>query len=607
MSVPISNIINYNTQLINLLSERKEELKNNRSTVESFKNHIANIIRTNLPNIGDVSLYLNSDFYLKSYYNQTFNMTDYIPSNEGELIKTSSNCVFTIGDCNFDGINKRIFTKLVKYYDSYDEEIETGETILFFEIIVNIIFNYLMSLPENEKFKDHITPMLNYGLILYKNGIKENSKGNLNYNELNYKNAEFSPYHPNIITRYTRSNYNKKARILITEAINSPLSIYEIFNMYMKEPDVENHQLLLRDVIRNSADLFEFIKHFGVNYGFVHRDLHSGNILYNHITKKLVLIDFGSSYFAKFVTTRNKTIDDNVDTAYNLLNYNMTFKDIGFPIRTPSVDLYLNMPFYFNYQSGIAGDKYFNVIFDLITYSLDIYIKTIYYIYNLLNENYDTFIENFSKIIKITPDGGDINNLLKYRYTFNTGGDMETLIDNYNDILDDYISTIEYESTKKHYKFLLEGLLYAALLINQRTYKRPIPVSGAHIRSNIIFETTLVVKRFDYTEFQFQLLDDVMSLHGDKLTNLSFLRNFIPIKRGGRGVTKSMSIQRDFNSRKSMSIQKDFKHFNSPKSNYDLFALKKELRPKYVTLEETSKAYENLYLAKTEIDILNKK
>jgi len=68
----------------------------------------------------------------------------------------------------------------------------------------------------------------------------------------------------------------------------------------------------MQDVIYNSFDFYNFLKYIGTIYGFMHNDLHTQN-------NKLVLIDFGRSYFAEFMT--DDEINNKVMCEFKKLNY----------------------------------------------------------------------------------------------------------------------------------------------------------------------------------------------------------------------------------------------------------------------------------------------
>lgn len=137
-----------------------------------------------------------------------------------------------------------------------------------------------------------------------------------------------------------------------------------------------------------SISLFIFIEkliQFGWNYGFVHNDLHTGNIIYDLDTEQFVIIDLGRAYFYNY----HLFTQDELSSIYTLLN-------------NESIPIY-NLNYYYSiikdkltFHVRTVEQKYINHVYLFILFDI---IGLLYYlhyfqipddIYSELNQLFDT-------------------------------------------------------------------------------------------------------------------------------------------------------------------------------------------------------------------------
>ena len=77
---------------------------------------------------------------------------------------------------------------------------------------------------------------------------------------------------------------------------------------------------IIYDIIYDFSYLYDYIEYLGINYGFLHNDLHFNNILIDKRTKKLTIIDFGRSSFGYFYNNTNQQLNKFILMNLNELN-----------------------------------------------------------------------------------------------------------------------------------------------------------------------------------------------------------------------------------------------------------------------------------------------
>jgi hypothetical protein len=558
----------YNSSILSLINNYKNEIftiNDNYVKINEYINKYFKIVEDKVTNSRFKSTLINNAFFCKSSVLLLSKFENYIPSNYGKLIVNSGNCSFTIADIKKEQESslKRMFIKVVDY------RIQEGFAgdLLILDVMAYIIFDKILSLHGNEKYR-HIIPKYEGCFLSYTKSNK------WNYKDLLHTNIE-SPYLDLNITNNTSSYYNSKCIIVITEAINNPYSILQIFQ--------EDNNILMKEVLLESCELYEFIKYIGVEYGFIHNDLHMGNVLYNPVIKKLVLIDFGRVSFCKYLKYYDEILNEKIMSDYKKLNYNNICETNSISINNYT-DLYKNEEIYDNNLSIGDDGRYFGVIYDLITYSMNIYVKTIYYSQKVLNDiDYNKFIDNFSKIISV--GFTLIDDLRSNKITILTTDTLDELITNFVDVRDNFINTIRCTNTKKHLTFLLEGLLYTSLLLHYKNHNS----TPLNIMNNRILYSHFHVLIQELPQFK-QYIEDNLRNYKSELSSDSFISLFISSSGGKNNDIKTMRTIRTIRNKipiKNIENTK-FSLFNI-KSNSKIYS-----KPKELSLNDTVKAYTKL-------------
>jgi len=511
---------NYNNSLNNILE--KSEYNNlinendNLNNINKFQNEIKNILSN--------TRFVSNTYFHKSYMLLLLKnyINNYDNNNNKQLSNVSGNCNILIATIkNNNNEEEKIFIKFVSLL-SQDVN-HTHTDLLLFDIITGIIFNYLI---ENDMMygktliKNHIS--------IYKfNFISYTTPDNIwNYNEIIDIYNNNSPYNYDNIFTKANSIYNNDQYLYISEVIDEGLSIENAFRNYYINVNNNINKTIIKNILNNSYDFYNFLIYIGINYGFIHNDLHLNNILFNKKTNKLVLIDYGRTTFGYYCMNNDEYVNNIVKTQISKLNYNINadnylklyFKNKLYPFKIPFI-------------RNVKNNKYFGIIYDLITYTLNIYIKTIIYLWY---EERVFFIQVFQPLFYsiININNRDINDLINYNFSFNTCKNEELLYKNYIYVYNE-LNKIDIENLKNFYIHILDGLLYSGLLILFKKYENNL----IDIQSNELF-----YKRFqcrDMMIFDFyQYIENFIKNHIDIIKKNCFLSNFYndEIKKGGKEV-----------------------------------------------------------------------
>lgn len=535
---------NYYNSLNNILE--KSEYNNlinendNLNKINKFQNEIKNIL-------------LNTRFVSNTYFHKSYMLlllknyiNNYDNNNNKKLSNVSGNCNILIANIkNNNNEDEKIF---IKFVSLLSQDVNYTHTdLLLFDIITGIIFNYLI---KNDRYgtliKNHIS--------IYKfNFLSYTTSDNIwNYNEIIDINNNNSPYNYNNIFINNISKYISEQYLYISEVIDEGLSIENAFKNYN-----DINKTIIKNILNNSYDFYNFLIYIGINYGFIHNDLHLNNILFNKKTNKLVLIDYGRTTFGYYCMNNDEYVNNIVKTQISKLNYNINadnylklyFKNKLYPFKIPFI-------------RNVKNNKYFGIIYDLITYTLNIYIKTIIFLWN---EERVFFIQVFQPLFYsiININNTNINQLINYNFSFNTCENEEVLYNNYIYVYNE-LNKIKIECLKNFYIHILDGLLYSGLLILFKKYKNNL----IDIQSNELF-----YKRFqcrDMMIFDFyQYIENFIKNHKDIIEINSFLSNFYndEIKTGG----KEVNIKNTFIKTKSKNKKNDIKIF------FNKYLLKKNI------------------------------
>jgi serine/threonine protein kinase len=366
---------------------------------------------------------------------------------------------------------------------------------------------------------------------------------------------------------------------MMTEAINNPTSLQIIFKEGF-ENQTDDNLSRMGIALGATTELYEFIKYIGMKYGFMHNDLHMGNILFNPDTNRLVLIDFGRASFKMLIDRIESTINNFGMNEFYKLSYDKLFRNVNIDYY---VDLYGNKQLYKHHISIGTEGKYFGVIYDLITYTMNIYVYYHYFIKNHAEPEFEEFNNNFSKIITLhyTTD----LRLLIRKIDISSVSDIKTLVENYVQVRDYYIRPLTEPILKNFYTFLLEGLFYTALFMNFMD----VPNRRLYVFSNDYFFRAFQITVYDkLPEFK-EYIERELRFYRSELETDTFLSAFIPVL-GGR-YEQSMVLSKPIHNKHKVSSLKSLKSLKSPSQKSK------------VTLEETIEAYSNIYKDKEKLSI----
>ena len=498
--------------------------------------------------------------FLKSALALLLPFTDYKPYRDGFLISDSVNSKFTIADVSIGKHKERIFIKIIDIPNP-NPKLNVKDHIIY-DVIASIIFDDIFK--KDDTYKKFIPEFKGCFITTYANYSTKSSKY-WNYNEIkDFKDNRYSPFSYFKI----KENLNNNDMVLnvMYEAINNPIDLLTIFKEKYNDP------LFFLDILNKCCEIYELLKYLGLNYGFMHNDLHFGNILYDKTTTQLKLIDFGRSSFGKYVDEKNNDVMNKIKVEYTKLNYNQFFNlNLYHPllININILKEYLYTPpqlFYYAYSPKFTTDKYFGVIFDLITFSLNIYIRTIFF----FKRNDNLFYENefkpmFEKLIIINHSETYIQNLLRNIYnSINIPANLTIpiLIDNYREVKN-FIDTKVKLNLKPLLTLLAEGLFYTALYI--------IYITPAEIKNRIYPHFQTLDNTNQLISFRDMIKTQVIDNRNykDILCQDSFLIEFLP-KTGGT----SLSMKSPF---VSMSKSKSLKRSKKIDLNSTVEAYKKNL------------------------------
>lgn len=591
----------YNKKLDNFITDYKD-IKSNfanfntdftltSNCINDAKTIITDIIKFNKDNqIINYNSKDSDNYFHKTFLSLLLPFDEYIPLDNGKLIGHSANCKFTIADIknSINKSNERIFIKVVE--DVTNRFVDKDH--LIYDVIACIIFNKIFN--ENQdlasKYKKYISEYR--GCYCSYNLTRLYDKF-WNYNEIkDYINNDKSPYNYKTIlgvkpTEGYNIIYKDPVLNIMYKAINDPISVWDIF---VKKID---DKALHLNIFKKCYDLYEFIKEIGLDYGFMHNDLHFGNILYDQITNELVLIDFGRSSFGKYIDEYDQNLINKIRVEYQKIHY-----DKYFPININRTDyltsnllekfLYTDQSFFKYAYSTKLNNKYFSVILDLITFSLNLYIRLIYYLIQNHKDFYNTnFKPIFETLIEVKYFQGDPSVLL---YNDHDSINISSNVRNIEDLVNNYrqvkifINTITNTDTKNIFNIISEGLFYTSLYI--------LFIGPANIQDRIytcfqILDDVPIIN--DFQKFVKEHVLDNPS-YTDIITNDSFLRNFLVTSTtGGEGSTLQMipiPLNRSFANNSKSQV------FNMYTSR--ITSISKPPKS-FKSLSDTSRAYEMIF------------
>jgi len=360
-------------------------------------------------------------------YNQfpsLVNSDNWEQSNNSILSSNSANCKFTIAKTG----DKCFFIKVITILSP---TLYLSADCIIFDILNAIIFQKIRDAGSifRNKIDKYIPKFIdaNYSYLTY---ISPDLNDKWDYSLIANKTNEQSPLNFERRTLKDKIKLYKNDRyIYITEAISDNKSLgdvlEEIFNIILVKPlktdeydnekeyimkndegeDIkikmieikENYKILI-GLLNNIGGLYEFIENIGYYFGFLHNDLHLGNILckIKDNVGELKLIDLGRVSFGFFCKNKSKEIEDELiyyieklDIAKIYLGKTTNeFLEMGNPVN----DIYKSIFYYPNSRidkrlfneniSYSSKDDNLYICLDLITLSLNLFI--VFAIYNLV-------------------------------------------------------------------------------------------------------------------------------------------------------------------------------------------------------------------------------
>jgi hypothetical protein len=593
----------YNNNLDKIITTYKPSIKflNQRDykDINDFNEAIKNLIKS----IKGYNTLLvqegGNKFLTLSYLTFLLPFKEYKPYNNGNLFSNSLSCLFTLADVVEEGDNNyRLFIKL----SSKIRQRYRADDSIIIDILSAIIFEYILN---KDKYINNRSNIVSYkgSTLSYVSNVNETNKWD--FNIISDRTNGLTYYDENNLTKMTPPPYKDEYFLVMYEAINDPINVTDIF--------IQDNRLLMIEVFNNCCNIYDFIKDIGFDLGFMHNDLHMGNIVYDKLTKKLILIDFGRSSFAYFIHNYTEELSNEIFVEFTKLDYSyastgnassmFSRQNYKYKQENNIKELYEDNAIYGqNIAVKTANDKYFGGIFDLITFSLNMYIRTLYYIHKYKNSELSTFKNHFDSIIKINYDVNNPINLVNHEFInfeneqgsideqdyegsneeqipkfIDTEQDLDTLINSFVNIRDNYINTLICEKTKRHFTMLLEGLLYTALLIHFNKFN-----------TNLIFKYFQVVLNNDLAKFMkdfHSYLIDIINKYRSQLSSDSFLMKFQVIRGGLTNRFKNTGII----SPTKKSVSNSFSLFTTTSIKTT------SVRNRNVDLQRTAEAYKRLY------------
>lgn len=319
--------------------------------------------------------------------------------------------------------------------------------------------------------------------------------------------------------------------VSIKKVLDTEKSVKDVF-LQEQQATNPNYQLLI-NILLLTPKLYNYLIDIGINYGFMHNNLNLNNVIYDDTSNELLLTDFSYSTFAKYF--HNEPVNENIlDEVKNVLYKIENSVYEGFTANHDSKDRFCIKK---------KSDKYFGTIFDLISFTLNIYSYFIYYAYKYRGTIFNELIINFKKILTINYNNNLLNlinnNELKIEFSI---GNIEQLIKNYEEAK---VYILQYNKEHPNYYTLfimiLEGLFYANLFIKFIKENR-----SSETTNNEIFSENFQIKiEHKPYFFSYYIETNLLNIDNAKFINdnLSYLKHFINSENKG-GSSRKTSTKR---------------------------------------------------------------
>lgn len=417
------------------------------------------------------------DFFAKSYLSLLLPFLSKTRNN-AKLISNTTNASVLITE----GSGKeKIFIKFVDFEAQKLIEGVINKDLAIYDIMASLIFEWIFE-KEYYKNKRNIIPVYKGCCLSYI--IKEtNGEKFWDYNEIyDYCGAETtnSPYHY-LNLENNSSEYNKKAILVFYEAIDNPISVYHLVKLYFHSAVITKddsqkaiYKKMIIKMFDKYCDVFTFLIDIGTEYGFVHNDLHTNNIIYDQTNNELKIIDFGRAFFKPL---DDEKINEAISVDFEKLNYYEILKAVRDVNEKKLYEFYETFYTYNIKSKKFTKDIWGGIVFDLVTISINMYVKLLAFTYydnkeefhklykafdTIINIKYDTIINRkYDTIINLFTEDYYILYPSKYHPTESY---ITELVSKYKTIKSSFLSTIMDNNKRRLYEIILEGLLYAAVI-----------------------------------------------------------------------------------------------------------------------------------------------
>jgi len=490
-------------------------------------NTFLNFISENIKSVAKKVQIMINDFFIASCVIYTLSwwyQKNYKAIKNGILNVNSANCKFTFARID----NKNMFIKVVNTSIKSDYIINDIINCLLLEILYKNIKGY----PQRSDYYNTPDIFTNYELKDFVNEFETSfssfsTETNWDYNDLMKKKYTFDTFCQN----NPLDNYNKKCHIFITNAINGkPETLHTIFKSYINNPSLDNLNMIIR-YFSSLKHVYNYIYFMGFHYGFLHNDLHQGNLLFDTYIDKLTIIDYGRNYIGYFYDNRFPLIDNCVKNYHKILNYKNLYGEVIEPNNyRDMIEMYKNST---SLYSIIKSDNngYMTHILDIITLSLSClyYIDLIKnYQHNISgvsgNIQYDNFFMRLTNLIYFAKSTGAneyddlINKNLIISIT-DTSMDLEEIIKTYMNTKIKILIDIGNNIDVDYNAFIYDGLFYTCLLLKyfQTDGDDLTPRNGG----NIFYKSFQIIK---YSSF---ITQDAINGFMNYLKNININHNYL--------------------------------------------------------------------------------
>jgi len=253
-----------------------------------------------------------------------------------------------------------------------------------------------------------------------------------NYNDLIDFSKIYSPYHQNNLRFIeTESSFFIGSYMIVYEAIKGDALI-----------DILDSSDTIKKILitKKFREFYEFLCEIGIEYGFIHNDLHLRNLIYDENTQSIKIIDFGRSSF-----NNEYAILKNNDFLLEARKLNLR----DFDENNVYESIFNKGNKFLKSYTSINGN-FLGILSEIISLSLSFYIN-IEELFNDLKVNFSNLLElNITSVkIKFTHKKEILKEYLEILLKFD-----ENFYTKFREVDEDIKYTIRY---------LLDGLFLAAL------------------------------------------------------------------------------------------------------------------------------------------------